>query len=110
MNNIELEARIRKICAIDNYFDLIDEMYAFEKEYKNSDFYKKYKKPLSEVVREARIHYMLQLKDLGDKIQLFIDNLSFENLNDILDKISKVFGEENADIKETLEVFKDLKG
>ena len=109
MNNIELENKIRQISAIDNYFDMIEAIVSFEKEYKTSDFYKKTKRPLEQVIKEARIHYALQLKDLANYIQDMINNLSFENINEILDKISSVFAQENKDIEESLEVFKHLK-
>lgn len=109
MNNIELEARIKTLCAIENYFDMVIAIKDFEKEYKTTDFYKMTKRPLENVVKEARLHYALQLKDLGRHIQALIDNLSVENLNELLDKIGIVFGEENKEIRESLEVMKDLK-
>lgn len=109
MNNIELEKKIREISAIDNYFNMVEAMIAFEKEYKTSDFYKKTKKPLNVVVKEARIHYALQLKDLGKHIQELLDNLSLDNVNELLDKMGGMFAQENEDIKEAAEVFKNLK-
>lgn len=109
MNNVELEKKIREISAIDNYFDMVEAMIAFEKEYKTSDFYKKTKRPLEVVVKEARIHYALQLKDLGKRIQELLDNLSLDNVNELLDKMGGMFAQENEDIKEAAEVFKNLK-
>ena len=109
MNNIELENKIKELCAIENYFDMIEAIVAFEKEYKTSDFYKKTKRSLEQVVKEARIHYALQLKDLEIHIQELINNLSLENINELLDKMGNVFAQENADIRDSLEVFKDLK-
>ena len=109
MNNIELEARIKTLCAIENYFDMVIAIKDFEKEYKTTDFYKMTKRSLENVVKEARLHYALQLKDLGRQLQTLIDNLSLENVNDLLDKMGLVFGEENKEIKESLEIMKDLK-
>ena len=109
MNNIELEARIKTLCAIENYFDMVIAIKDFEKEYKTTDFYKMTKRPLENVVKEARLHYALQLKDLGNHVQELLDNLSLENVNDILEKMGVIFGEENKEIKESLEVLKDLK-
>ena len=109
MNNIELEKRIQEICAINNYFDMIEAIASFEKEYKTSDFYKKTKRSLEQVVKEARIHYALQLKDLSKYIQEMLDNLSLDNINDLMDKMSNIFAQENEDIRSGLEVFKDLK-
>ena len=109
MNNVELEKKIREISAIDNYFDMVEAMIAFEKEYKSSDFYKKTKRPLDVIIKEARIHYALQLKDLGKRIQELLDNLSLDNVNELLDKMGGIFAQENEDIKEAAEVFKNLK-
>lgn len=109
MNNVELEKKIREISAIDNYFDMVEAMIAFEKEYKTSDFYKKTKRPLEVVVKEAHVHYALQLKDLGKHIQELLDNLSLDNVNELLDKMGGIFAQENEDIKEAAEVFKNLK-
>ena len=109
MDNIELDKKIKEICAIENYFDMIEAIAAFEKEYKTSSFYKKTKRSLEQVVKEARIHYALQLKDLAKYIQDLFDNLSLENINELLDKIGGVFARENEDIMDGVEVWKDLK-
>lgn len=109
MNNIELEAKIKEICAIDNYFDMIEAIDAFEKEYKKSEFFAKTKMPLKTAVREARIHYALQLEDLEKRIQQIVNHLDLENINDLLDKMGNMFAQENKDIEEAAEVFKNLK-
>ena len=109
MDNVELEAKILEIIKEDNYFEMIIKAAAFEKEYKTSDFYKKTKKPLAEVIKETKIYYALQFKDIGNKIQKMISTLDLSNLDDLLDKMSNVFSTENEDIKDTLEVFKNLK-
>ena len=109
MNNIELEEKVLEIINETNYFNMIIKAKEFEKNYKTSDFYKNTKKPLSEVIKEAKIFYALQLEDLGKYIQKVIDNLSLENVNNLLDKISGVFHQENEEIQESLEVFKNLK-
>lgn len=108
MNNIELEEKVLEIIRTDNFFDMILKAKEFEKDYKTSDFYKSTKMSLSEVIKESKIFYALQLKDLGNKIQNFLNNLSLEHVNGVLDQISDVFGQENKEIKESLEVFKDL--
>ena len=110
MNNIELENKIKELIQIDNYFDFVLAVRDFEKDYKTSDFYKKTRKPLAEVMKESRIYYALQLKDINNRLQNLLDNLSLDNLNDLLDKMGDTFSRENLEIKENLEVFKDLKG
>lgn len=109
MNNVELENKVKEILQIENYFDMVIAIKEFEKQYKGSDFYKEIKMPLIEVIKQAKLHYALQLNDFGVKVQKVIDGLNVDNLNQVLDQISGVFGQENKDIKESLEVLKDLK-
>lgn len=108
MNNVELEKKILEIISEDNYFEMIMKAKEFEVEYKKSDFYKTTKKPLVEVIKECKIYYALQLKDLGTRIQQLINGLSLDKFNEALDQISSVFGQENAEIKEGLEIFKHM--
>lgn len=109
MDNVELETKVLEIIKEDNYFEMIIKAAAFEKEYKTSDFYKKTKKPLEEVIKESKIYYALQLKDLTYYLQEVINNLSLEKVNQILDQMGNMFGQENEEILKDLEVFKNLK-
>ena len=54
MTNKQLEQKVEKFLEIENYFDFIEAVCGFEKEYKNSDFYKRTKMPLLAVIKEAR--------------------------------------------------------
>jgi len=109
MDNVELETKVLEIIKEDNYFEMVTKAAAFEKEYKTSDFYKKTKKPLAEVIKEAKIFYALQLRDLGRNIQKTIDGLSLEKLNSLFDQLGTLFGTENQEIAQNLEIFKNLK-
>lgn len=109
MDNIELEQKVLEIIETENFFDMILKAKEFEKEYKNSDFYKATKMPLNEVIKESKIYYSLQLRDLGSKLQNILDNLSLESLNDLLDRIGGVFSQENEEIQSGLEVIRSLK-
>lgn len=109
MDNIELEQKIKELIMIENYFDLIEKVKEFEKEYKNSDFYRNTKMPLDKVIREARIHYALNFVGVGNQLQKVINNLDISHLNELLDQIGETFGRENQEINEQLEVIKDLK-
>ena len=46
MNNQELELKVKELLAIENFFDMIIAVKDFEKEYKNSDFFKSTKMSL----------------------------------------------------------------
>lgn len=108
MNNIELETKIKEIIKIENYFDMVVAANRFDREYKTSDFYKQTKKSLYDVIKESKIHYALQLQDLSTKIQTIIDNLDLNKINEILDQIGQTFGQENGDIRELINNFKDI--
>lgn len=66
------------------------------------------KKPLLEVIKEAKVFYTLQFNDIRKKIQKVINDLDLSKINELLDQIGNVFGEENNEIRETLNIFKNL--
>jgi len=109
MNNTELEQKLFEIIGQDNFFDMVLAAKAFEPEYKKSDFYKETKMPLSDVIKQSKLFYALQLKDLGRSIQNIINSLSLDNLNALFEQISETFGSENAEILKDLELLKSFK-
>ena len=108
MNNQELELKVKEILSNKNFFDMIESVGEFEKEYKGTDFYKKTKMPLIEVIKNAKAWYSLQWEDLGIKIQKLIKNLDFSNINKILDQVGSFYGQENEDILNIINEFKDI--
>ena len=106
MNNQELELKVKEILSIENFFDMMEAVFAFEKEYKTTEFYKKTKMSLVEVIKESKIWYALQFKDIESKIQSFINGLDLSNLNNILEQLGDVYGQEN---EETLNIIKEFK-
>ena len=106
MNNQELELKVKEILSIENFFDMIEAVFAFEKEYKTTEFYKKTKMSLVEIIKESKIWYALQLKDIGSKIQSLINDLDLSNLNKVLEQLGDVYGQEN---EETLNIIKEFK-
>ena len=106
MNNQELELKIKEILSIENFFDMIEAVFVFEKEYKTTEFYKKTKISLIEIIKESKIWYSLQLKDIGNKIQSLINNLDLSNLNNVLEQLGDIYGQEN---EETLNIIKEFK-
>ena len=85
---------------------MIEAVFDFEKEYKATEFYKKTKMSLVEVIKESKIWYALQLKDIGNKIQSLINDLDLSNLNKVLEQLGDVYGQEN---EETLNIIKEFK-
>lgn len=108
MNNQELELKIKEILAIENFFDMVEATIAFEKEYKLTDFYKKTKKSLDEVIKESRIWYALQFKDIETKVQNFINNLDVSNINSVFEQLGNVYSQENEETLNILKEFKDI--
>lgn len=106
MNNQELELKVKEILEIENFFNMIEAAIAFEKEYKGTDFYKKTKMSLMEVIKNAKMWYLSQMENIGDKIQNFINKLDLSNINDVLNQLGDVYTKEN---EETLNIFKEFK-
>ena len=108
MSNAELELKIKEILSIENFFDMIEKVVEFEKEYKGTSFYKKTKMPLMEVIKNSKVWYALQLKDIVDVIQSMIDSLNVENLNSIFSQLGEVYSKENTETLSIINEFKDL--
>ncbi len=51
---------------------------------------------------------ILQLNDIANKIQKFINELDLTKINELISQWGDQLGTENAEIKEMLENFKDL--
>lgn len=108
MSNAELELKIKEILSTENFFDMIEKAVEFEKEYKGTGFYKKTKMPLMEVIKNSKVWYALQLKDVVDVIQGMIDSLNVENVNSILSQLGEVYSKENTETLSIINEFKDL--
>lgn len=108
MNNQELELRVKEILEKNNFFDMIEAVVAFEKEYKGTDFYKKTRIPLMEVIKNAKIWYLLQVENIGNKIQDILNNLSFDNVNDVINKLGDVYLKENEETLNILKQFQEI--
>ena len=108
MNNQELELKVKEILENKNFFDMIEATIAFEKEYKGTEFYKKTKMPLIEVIKESKIWYVLQFKDIGSKIQNLINDLDLSNINSVLEQLGDVYSQENEETFNILKEFKDI--
>ena len=108
MNNQELELRVKEILDIENFFDMMESVVGFEKEYKNTSFYKKTKMSLFDVIKLSKAWYSLTLKNFGKTIQDIIDGLSLENISTILAQLGNVYEKENEDVFNIIKEFKEL--
>lgn len=108
MTNKELEKKVKELLAIQNYFDFILAAKKFNKEYKKSDFYKQTHLSLKKVLGKAKIYYFLQMDDLFSRVQDKLDELNFDNVNNVINQIADVFGQENADITKAISTLKEL--
>ena len=109
MNNQELELRVKEILAVDNFFDMVEATMAFEKEYKQSDFYKHTKMSLMDVIKNSKMWYLVNLDELFTQLQNKINDLDFSNINGMLDQMGNIFGQENTEIMEMIQEVKDIK-
>ena len=108
MTNKQLEQKVEKFLEIENYFDFIEAVCGFEKEYKNSDFYKRTKMPLLAVIKEARWFYGLNINKVFTKIQTLINKLDLSHLMDLVEKIGTTYETENEQIMSLMDSMKDI--
>lgn len=109
MDNKELELKIKSLLSNSNIFDMIIETIEFDEEYKKSDFYKKTKIKLIDILKYSKIFYMLQPSVIIENLQSVIDNLNAENLMQVIDNISETFSNENKETMEVLDSLDDFK-
>lgn len=102
MNTTELQEKIKEILNNDNYFEVILAEKRFESDYKKTDFYKITKKPLDQVVKEAKIFYALQLNDIKEKIQTTIDSINLDNINEVIDKFGEALSADNQELIDSI--------
>ena len=113
MTNTELELKVKEILQNENMFDLIENAVAFEKEYKQSDFYRNTKLPLMEVIKYGKVFYSVNIKELvtklKDYIQDMINDLDFSKVNDLMNQFGNIFADENNEIRSQIEELSGLK-
>jgi len=94
----------------DNFFDVLLELKEFEKEYKQSTFYKTTKINLMDLVKDARIFYLTNTKVISNKINNIINGLDGEKLAEILDQGGSILQANNEATLAQLQEFKELGG
>ena len=108
MNNQELEQKIKEILSISNFFDMIESAVSFEKEYKNTDFYKKTKMSLFDIIKMSKVWYSFNIKELSSKVQSMIDSLNFAQVQSIIEQFGNVFSEENEEVANQLKQINEM--
>ena len=76
MNNQELERKIKEIISTENFFDAAELAAEFNKDYKKTSFFKKTRMPLADVIKNAKMWYLLDLGSLFNSIQEKIGELA----------------------------------
>ena len=111
LTNEYLNTRLHEILTqSSNFFDVVLELKEFEKEYKQSDFFKQTKTPLMEIVREAKIFYLTNTSILIDKLNKIIDGLDVDKLLAVLQEGGSILEKNNDATLEQLKEFKELGG
>ena len=111
INNEYLNTKLREILdGSDNFFDIVLALKEFEKEYKQSDFYRITKINLMDLIKDARVFYLTSVKVLSDKINKVVNNLDGEKIAAILDQGGSILEANNQATLAQLEEFKELGG
>lgn len=94
----------------DNFFDVLLELKEFEKEYKQSTFYKTTKINLMDLIKDARVFYLTSTKIISNKINNIINSLDGEKIAAILDQGGSILQANNEATLAQLQEFKELGG
>lgn len=108
MNNQELELRVKEILSLENFFDMIEAAIDFEKEYKQSSFYKHTKMPLLEVIKNSKMWYIVNFDELLQTIQEKINQLDLSKFMEIIDQAGGLFAGENQEILNMIQEVKNI--
>jgi hypothetical protein len=108
MNNQELELRVKEILSLDNFFDMIEAAINFEKEYKQSSFYKHTKMSLLEVIKNSKMWYLVNFDELLQTIQEKINQLDLSKFMEVIDQAGGLFAGENQEILNMIQEVKNI--
>lgn len=111
LTNEYLNTRLHEILTqSSNFFDVILQLKEFEKEYKQSDFFKITKMPLMEIAREAKIFYLTNTSILIDKLNSIINGLDVEKLLNVIEESGDILEKNNNATLEQIKEFKEFGG
>lgn len=103
MNNKEIE-RILDETSKESFCDGIIKILSYEKEYKQSDFYKTTKIPLLQLYKNYKESIAFSPKEIFNYIQENIDKLNLENLDNVLNQFVH---ETDSEYNDTIQKAKD---
>ena len=111
IDNEYLNEKMKEILLNNNnFFDVILKLKEFEKEYKQSDFYKTTKINLIDLVKDARIFYLTNVKTITDKINGIINNLDAEKLAALIENSGEILENHNNATLDIIKEFKEFGG
>lgn len=108
MNNIDLELRIKDILDTKNFFDMIEKAVSFEKEYKQTNFYKNTHMSIMEVIKTAKVWYTIDFDNLLMVLQEKINKLDLSHITKLFEQMGELFGQENEEILNMIKEVKDI--
>ena len=110
-DNEYLNTKLQEIVTKNtNFFDMMQQLIEFEKDYKNSDFYKRTKLSLNEILQPARMFYFTNTKVWSDKLNVVLNSIDSEQIVALLDKAGDILEENNNATLEQIKEFKELGG
>lgn len=100
LTNIDISNKIRAIRELQDPCDRAVALTDFEPEYKQTNFYKKTKRPLQTLYYEIAIEDLLSLRSILQNVQTFLNELD-------ADKLVAMFDEVNAESLKTMKTSLD---
>lgn len=109
--NQSLNDKLKSILTDDtNFFDMMENLIAFKKEYESSEFFKRTKMSFEDIVKYAKLYFLINPAILIDKLADLIAGLDVEKLTGILEGTGELLEKNNKDTLIQIKEFKDLGG
>lgn len=99
MTNVELNQKLEAILKIEAPIELLLALHNFEKDYKQTEFYKTTRMPLKELVHETQLLKFFSMNWVKPKVQQLLDSLDYSSIDELMDKTAETFAKENQDIE-----------
>lgn len=108
MTNQEIQNKIEELINMDNICDFILEAQKFEKDYKQSEFYKQTKMKFTDLITTYKTIHIINYQEMYNKVQSMINNFDLEQLETVLDNFNTVASGISEEMKGELSNIKDL--